>query len=196
MRELLVASGNRGKILEIGKALDGCVDRILSAADYPGLPQVIEDGATFEANARKKALSAALASGIPALADDSGLVVDALGGRPGVFSARFAGEGAGDAENNRKLLRELSCVPAERRNASFHCVVALCLPDGACSTFTGELHGIILGEPRGNGGFGYDPLFLVPGYGKTLAELSLDVKNGISHRGKALEKLRKFLSHG
>lgn len=196
MRELLVASGNRGKILEIGKALGGCVDRILSAADCPGLPPVIEDGATFEDNALKKALSAALASGIPALADDSGLVVEALGGRPGVFSARYAGEGAGDAENNEKLLRELNGIPEEQRHASFHCVAALCLPDGTCSTFTGELHGIILAEPRGNGGFGYDPLFLVPGYGKTLAELSLDIKNGISHRGKALEKLRKFLSHG
>jgi len=196
VRELLVASGNKGKILEIGKALDGCVERILSAADCPGLPQVTEDGATFEANARKKASSAALASGIPALADDSGLVVEALGGRPGVHSARYAGEGAGDAENNEKLLRELSGIPQEQRNAAFHCVVALCRPDGTCTTFTGELHGIILGEPRGSGGFGYDPLFLVPGYGKTLAELSLDIKNGISHRGKALEKLRNFLSHG
>lgn len=196
MRELLVASGNKGKVLEIGRALDGFVSRILSAADYPDLPHVDEDGTTFEANARKKALSAALASGIPALADDSGLVVDALGGRPGVFSARFAGEGAGDAENNEKLLLELDGIAADRRQASFHCVVALCLPDGACATFTGELHGFILEEPRGSGGFGYDPLFLVPGYGKTLAELPLDIKNGISHRGKALEKVRRYLSQG
>jgi len=194
MKELLVASGNKGKILEIGRILDGCVGRIRSSADYPGLPAVVEDGATFEANARKKALSAALATGVPALADDSGLVVDALDGRPGIFSARFAGEGAGDAENNAMLLRELKGVPPEQRRAAFHCVVALCFPDGTCSTFDGELRGMILEAPRGSGGFGYDPLFLVPEYGKTLAELALDFKNGISHRGKALEKLRKFLS--
>lgn len=196
MKELLVASGNKGKILEIGKALDGCVGRLLSATDCPGLPSVVEDGATFEANACKKALSAAVASGVPALADDSGLVVDALDGRPGVFSARFAGEGAGDADNNDKLLRELSGVSAGQRHASFHCVVALCQPDGSCSTFDGELRGIILEEPRGSGGFGYDPLFLVPEYGKTLAELALEIKNEISHRGKALEKVRKFLTRG
>lgn len=194
MKELLVASGNRGKLAEIGEFLRGCVEKIYSASDFPGLPEVVEDGDTFEANARKKALSAAIATGMPALADDSGLVVDALGGRPGVHSARFAGEGCGDAANNEKLLKCLEGIDASGRTAAFHCVVALCFPDGACRTFSGELGGAILSAPRGKGGFGYDPLFLVPEYGKTLAELDMATKNRISHRGKALEKLRTYIS--
>lgn len=194
MRDLLVASGNKGKLAEIAKILDGCVERLYSLADFPDIPAVREDGDTFEANARKKATCAALAAGIPALADDSGLVVDALDGRPGVFSARFAGTGSSDAENNDKLLRELAGVAAEKRTAAFHCVVALCFPDGSSRVFHGELKGVILERPRGGGGFGYDPLFLIPGLGKTLAELEMDIKNGISHRGKALEGLRCFLT--
>ncbi len=141
----------------------------------------------------KKACSAALATGKPVLADDSGLVVDALGGDPGVFSARYAGEGASDNDNNTKLLVEMVNLPAERRSAAFCCVIALCFPDGTCRTFDGELRGVILDAPRGTGGFGYDPLFLVPEYGQTLAELPLDIKNSISHRGKALAKLKEYL---
>lgn len=194
MRELLVATGNKGKLAEIGRILDGCVERLYSLADFPDIPPVTEDGATFEANARKKAMTAALATGIPVLADDSGLVVDALDGRPGVFSARFAGEGSSDADNNERLLRELTGVTGEKRAASFRCAVALCFPDGSCRVFQGELNGVVLDSPRGDGGFGYDPLFLVPDYGKTLAELDMDIKNRISHRGKALESLRDFLS--
>lgn len=193
MKELLVASGNQGKILEIEALLSGIVERLLSPADFPFLPPVEEDGADFAANACKKALSAAQATGLPVLADDSGLVVDALGGRPGVFSARFAGDGAGDAANNARLLLEMKNVPREGRTAAFHCVVALCLPDGDCRTFTGELRGLILTEPRGTGGFGYDPLFLVPEYGLTLAELPLEVKNNLSHRGRALAALKEYL---
>ena len=190
MRELLVASGNKGKLREFAELLKGVVDTILSPADFPGLPEVEEDGATFEENAIKKARSAALFTGLPVLADDSGLSVDFLDGRPGVYSARFAGEGASDADNNALLLRELAGVPQEQRGAAFHCVIALCQPDGSCQSFDGSLSGAILEVPRGDGGFGYDPLFLVPEYGQTFSELPLEIKNVISHRGRAMQMLR------
>ncbi|KAF0218279.1 MAG: dITP/XTP [Geobacteraceae bacterium] len=193
MKELIVATGNRGKFRELELLLQDAVGRLFSLADFPELAPVVEDGATFSENAVKKAKSAALATGKPVIADDSGLVVDALNGRPGVHSARFAGEECSDAENNVKLLRELAEVPAECRTAAFHCVIAFCLPDGTCLTFDGELKGIVMNAPRGSDGFGYDPLFLVPEYGRTLAELPLDVKNRISHRGKALAKLKTYL---
>ena len=194
MRELLVASGNKGKLREFGELLKGVVDTILSPADFPGLPEVEEDGATFEENAIKKARSAALFTGRPVLADDSGLSVDYLDGRPGVYSARFAGEGASDADNNALLLKELTGVPAEGRGGAFHCVIALCQPDGSCQTFDGSLPGIILEAPRGEGGFGYDPLFLVPEYGQTFSELAPEIKNAISHRGRAMQLLKAALS--
>jgi XTP/dITP diphosphohydrolase len=194
MKELLVASGNKGKLREFAELLKGVVDTILSPADFPGLPEVEEDGATFEANAIKKARAAALFTGRPVLADDSGLAVDYLSGRPGVYSARFAGKGASDAGNNALLLRELAGVPTEQRGAAFHCVIALCLPDGSCRTFDGSLPGVILEAPRGSGGFGYDPLFLVPEYGQTFSELPLDIKNAISHRGRAMQLLKAALS--
>lgn len=194
MNELLVATGNRGKLRELEKLLSGVVERVRSLADFPGIGAAVEDGATFEANAVKKARHAAQASALPAIADDSGLVVDALDGRPGVYSARFAGEGAGDAANNSRLLTELSAVPKERRGAAFRCVIAFCLPEGECRTFSGEVRGMILSEPAGEGGFGYDPLFLVPEYGKTMAELPTAVKNRISHRGRAFAQLREYLS--
>ena len=196
MKELMVATGNKGKLREFGELLQGVVDTILSPADFPGLPEVEEDGATFEANAIKKAMSAALFTGRPVLADDSGLCVDHLGGRPGVYSARFAGEGASDADNNALLLHELEGVPAEQRGASFHCVIALCQPDGSCQTFDGSLPGVILEAPRGAGGFGYDPLFLVPEYGQTFSELPPEIKNAISHRGRAMQMLKAALSRG
>jgi XTP/dITP diphosphohydrolase len=194
MKELLVATGNKGKLRELELLLHGSVERLLSLADFPELPAVEEDGKTFVENAIKKARSAAMATGLPVLADDSGLVVDFLGGRPGVHSARFAGATATDTENNVRLLRELAGVPVELRGAAFRCFIALCLPDGACETFDGELRGIILETPRGTEGFGYDPLFLVPEYGKTLAELPLATKNRISHRGKAFLSVKEFLA--
>jgi XTP/dITP diphosphohydrolase len=196
MRELFVASGNRGKIKEIGAILDGTVSRIFTPSDFPGLPEVEEDGASFAENACKKGVIAAQFTGLPVIADDSGLIVDALDGRPGVLSARFAGAKADDAANNAKLLSELSAVPNGKRTAAFHCVIALCSPQGVCQTFSGELRGMILTESRGTGGFGYDPLFLVPEYGLTLAELPLEVKNSISHRGRALASLKDFLRTG
>jgi XTP/dITP diphosphohydrolase len=193
MKELLVATGNKGKLQELEHLLAGIVEKIFSLADFPDLPPVVEDGKTFTENAVKKARQAAVATGLPVIADDSGLVVDALGGLPGVHSARFAGEGANDGANNTKLLAELAGVPAERRTAAFLCVIACCLPDGSCQTFTGELAGSILEQPQGSGGFGYDPLFLVPDFGKTFAELPLAAKNQISHRGRAFGKVRAYL---
>ncbi|HKL49321.1 MAG TPA: non-canonical purine NTP pyrophosphatase, partial [Desulfuromonadales bacterium] len=127
------------------------------------------------------------------LGDDSGLAVDALGGKPGVFSARYAGENATDADNNRKLLEDLAGVPPERRQGAFYCAMALCRPDGGCQIFSGRLEGEIVAGPRGSGGFGYDPLFLVPEYDRTLAELPLDTKNRISHRGRALKQVAEYL---
>ena len=194
MKELLVATGNRGKLRELEELLDGVVERVRSLADFPEVGAAVEDGATFEENAIKKARHAAKASGLPAIADDSGLVVDALDGRPGVFSARFAGEGAGDAANNARLLAELAEVESVQRGAAFRCVIAFCLPGGDCRTFSGEVRGMILTTPAGDGGFGYDPLFLVPEYGKTMAELPLTVKNRISHRGRAFALLREYLA--
>ena len=193
MKELLVATGNRGKFIEIKELLRDTVAKLYSLEDFPEIPPVEEDGATFAENAVKKAQSAAQATGKPVIADDSGLEVDALEGQPGVYSARFAGECADDSANNAKLLGELADLPDGQGTAAFRCVIALCFPDGNCRTFSGELHGIILKEPRGTGGFGYDPLFLVPEYGLTLAELPLAVKNTISHRGKALARLKEYL---
>jgi len=193
MNRVLVATGNAGKVKELSALLHGSGIELLSMKDFPQLATVVEDGDTFEENAIKKARSACEATGLPVIADDSGLVVDALDGKPGVYSARYAGEGSSDADNNVKLLRELAGVGMEQRTAAFHCVIALCLPDGLCKTFSGELKGRITEIPAGGGGFGYDPLFLVPEFGMTLAELPLEVKNRISHRGRAFAALRQFL---
>jgi len=193
MRELLVATGNAGKVRELAALLEGSGISLRSMKDFPQVQPVLEDGETFAQNAMKKAKSACEATGIPVIADDSGLSVDAIGGRPGVYSARYAGEGCSDGDNNRKLLGELSGIGLEHRTAAFHCVIALCLPDGHCRTFDGELKGVITEAPVGCDGFGYDPLFLVPEYGMTLAELPLEVKNRISHRGRAFAALREYL---
>jgi XTP/dITP diphosphohydrolase len=193
MKELLIATGNNGKVTELTALLAGMDITLYSLKDFPDLRPVIEDGNTFADNAVKKALAASLATGLPVVADDSGLMVDALGGRPGVHSARYAGDDAGDAANNSKLLLDLAGVSQERRTASFKCVIALCLPGEECRTFSGELHGFILESAAGSGGFGYDPLFMVPEYGKTLAELPLAIKNRISHRGRAFAKLKEYL---
>lgn len=193
MRELVVATRNRGKIREIQALLDDLVDNVICSADVEGLSDTVEDGVTFEENAVKKAREASLYTGLPALADDSGLVVEALGGSPGVYSARFAGEGAGDEANNAKLLEELKDIEAEKRKASFVCALAFVTPEGDEHIFGGRVDGRIIDVSRGNGGFGYDPLFLVDGFDRTMAELGLDEKNGISHRGQAFRKFRDYL---
>ncbi|MFH1022495.1 MAG: XTP/dITP diphosphatase [Planctomycetota bacterium] len=184
---LIVGSNNPRKREELVRLLAGLPVTVKTLRDYPGTPAVTEDGATFEANARKKALTWAAALGVPVLADDSGLEVDALGGRPGVFSARFAGDGAGDAANTARLLREMADVPDGKRTARFRCVVAMAGPGGGCRTAAGVVEGVILRAPRGANGFGYDPVFEYPPAGKTFAELPDAEKDAISHRRRAIE---------
>ena len=193
MKTLILATRNRGKLEEIRLFLSGLVQNVACTADFEGFCETIEDGDTFEANAIKKAREAVAQTGLPALADDSGLVVDALDGRPGIYSARFAGERADDSSNNRKLLEELEKTPMEQRNAAFVCVMAFVTPDGKEEVFRGRISGRIINEARGLGGFGYDPLFLVDGMDCTMAELGLEEKNRISHRGQALANFRKHL---
>ncbi len=191
--KLLIATGNQGKLKEIRRLLEGAPIEIVGLDQLTNPPEVVEDGATFTANARKKAQEMARFSGYLTLADDSGLVVDALNGAPGVYSARYAGEQGDDTANNNKLLANMATIADERRRAAFHCVVALAWPDGRCETYAGQVSGLIMREARGDGGFGYDPLFIVPEYGKTMAELPLEIKNRISHRGTALRKVIPLL---
>lgn len=186
MSELVVATRNAGKLREIRHLLAGEGIRVVGLDAFPDLPEVVEDGDTFAANAAKKAETIARLTGRLCLADDSGLAVAALDGAPGVHSARYAGAQGDDAANNDRLLRELSGIPSGRRQAAFHCVMALASPGEPTRLFTGEVAGRILEAPRGSGGFGYDPLFLVEGFGQTMAELPLETKNSISHRGQAL----------
>jgi XTP/dITP diphosphohydrolase len=191
--KLLVATTNKGKLREISRLFADHGIEVAGLESLDGAPDVVEDGDSFAANARKKALEIASLANCLTLADDSGLVVPALDGAPGIYSARYAGEDASDTRNNLKLLEELSGVPTDRRQAYFCCVMALADPQGRCRTFEGRLGGLLLDEQRGEQGFGYDPLFMVPEYGKTLAELPLEVKNRISHRGKALMQVLPVL---
>ena len=163
---------------------------ILTLDAHPTIPEPDEDADSFEGNARKKALHYARLTDLWALADDSGLQVDALAGEPGVHSARYAGEACSDAANNAKLLEKLRGVPAERRTARFRCVLALANPAEVVATASGTLEGLIVDEPRGHNGFGYDPHFFVPELGQTVAEMPPEQKNRISHRGRALAAIR------
>ncbi len=192
--KLLIATNNPGKVREYEELLADLPIEIAFPAQEGLDLDVEESGDTFEANARIKAMAFARASGRPTLADDSGLEVDALGGAPGVHSARYAGPEADDVDRYRKLLTALADVPEGRRSARFRCVVALALPDGPVYTAEGTCEGRIGFEPRGEHGFGYDPVFVVEGYGgQTLAELPPDVKNEISHRARAVEAVRPLL---
>lgn len=184
MRTLLAATGNRHKVVEIREILGPHGIQVLGAGDVGGIPEVIEDGATFAANAAKKAREVAVATGRWVLADDSGLCVDALGGAPGVQSARYAGEPSDDKRNVAKLLQALDGV--RQRRARFECVVAVAGPSGVIGTASGAVHGRIIAAPRGANGFGYDPVFVPDGHELTFAELAADVKNGMSHRATAL----------
>jgi XTP/dITP diphosphohydrolase len=168
--------------------------QLLSLEELPGAPDVIEDGSTFEENAVKKARSACRYSGEVSLGEDSGLAVDHLAGAPGILSARFAGEDATYEQNNEKLLSVLAGLPPEKRAAAFVCVAALSFPQGEVLTFRGTCVGRISDSPRGVAGFGYDPVFLVPEYGKTFAELGEDVKNRISHRAVAMSRVESYLA--
>jgi len=189
----VVATRNRGKLREIAAVLDGLPLVVRGLWEYPDAPEVRETGTSFEENACLKALSAARATGCLALADDSGLQVEALGGGPGVLSARYAGEGAGDGDLCRKVLSELVGVPRERRGARFVCVVAVARPQGVLWTVEGTCSGYIAEEMRGHGGFGYDPIFLAPLLGRTFAEVTAEQKNALSHRGRALIRARDRL---
>jgi XTP/dITP diphosphohydrolase len=186
--KLLIATGNRHKLREIKMLFDIPGVEIMGLADFGDLPEVVEDGDSFEANAIKKAVTMAEATGVLTMADDSGLEVDALAGAPGVYSARYAGEPTDDAANNRKLLSELAGV--EDRQARFRCLIALAGPGIKPLTVEGRCEGAIARSPSGENGFGYDPLFVPKGFGCSFAELSDDEKNRISHRGVALAEAR------
>ncbi len=194
--EIILATRNKKKVEEIIRITSDLPVTILSLDDYPNCPEVEEDKDTFEGNAVKKALEIADCTGKIALADDSGLEVEALGGAPGVYSARYAGEDGNALKNCEKLLIELRTVPDEKRGAQFVCCMALAFPDGEVKTFIGHARGKIGREPQGKKGFGYDPVFFPDGYDKTFAEMSADEKDRLSHRGKALKKLFDFLRSG
>lgn len=189
----VLASTNRGKAKEIGEMLKDIGVEIVALDEYPSIKLPPETGKTFIENALLKARHVAENTGMTALADDSGLEVDYLGGRPGVRSARYAGEGATDEENFKKLLAELEGVPGEKRGARFRCALALVSPDGREEVSEGVFEGFITEAPRGKNGFGYDPVFFVPEKGMTAAELSPEQKNSLSHRAKALMELKKKL---
>lgn len=189
---LVLATRNSGKSREIQSFLEGFPIEIRDLNDFGPIPDVVEDGATFEENAYKKALWTARFLGFPALADDSGLEVEALGGAPGVHSARYAGPNASDEENNAKLLSGLQGV--ENRKARFCCVLSLAVPSGPALTYEAHCEGVILDQPRGANGFGYDPLFFHAPSGKTFGEMTLEEKSRVSHRGKALNEFKQELN--
>lgn len=192
-KKIVIATRNKKKLEELRRLTEDLDLEFLSLDDFPDIPEVIEDGKTFEENAIKKAISIAKATGLPAIADDSGLVVDSLNGAPGVYSARYAGEPSDDKKNIEKLLKKMEGVPPDKRQAHFVCVICLATPDGLFRTFTGRVDGIITEEPRGEGGFGYDPVFQPEGLNRTFAELSAEEKDSMSHRKRALGLLKEFL---
>ena len=194
IRELVVATGNKGKLAEL-RALLSDLGITVRSQDEFGVPEVEETGLSFIENAIIKARHASMHTGLAALADDSGLAVDALGGAPGVRSARYSGEGATDLANNQLLLERLADVPDAQRVARFHCALALLrsVTDPVPIICCGSWEGRILRAPRGEGGFGYDPLFLVPDLDRTSAELPAEQKNRLSHRARAFAQLRRSL---
>jgi XTP/dITP diphosphohydrolase len=194
LMKLVVASRNQGKLKEIKAILEPLSIEVVSLDAFPSVPEVVEDGATFAENAVKKAKTIADITGYVTLADDSGLEVDYLNGEPGVYSARYAGQDQNDLANNEKLLQKLKDIPREKRSARFRCVVAVALPGGPSYTAEGVCEGVITTRPVGEKGFGYDPLFLVPSLGETLAEMDPAVKNKISHRAQALFKMKEILA--
>ncbi len=194
--EYVLASQNRHKAEEM-QAILGSEIRLVTLSDAGcGDIEIIEDGETFEENAIKKAVTVMEKTGKPSIADDSGLCVDALDGRPGIYTARFAGENATDDENIGKLLSELDSVETSERCAKFVCVIAIAVPGEEVVTFRGECPGTILDEKRGENGFGYDPVFFVEEFGKSMAELPAEVKNSISHRSRALAEVKKNILAG
>ncbi len=189
----MIATQNRGKVREIREALKGLGLRIQSLQDLPHPIEVKEDGACFAENALKKARAYARSYHILTIADDSGLEVEALGKRPGIYSARYAGEKASDRENNQKLLKEMEGIPISKRGCHFRCSIAIVSPEGMEAVAEGSCRGQIGLREVGRRGFGYDPLFILPKRGRTIAQLTIEEKNRVSHRGKALRKLRKMI---
>lgn len=192
-RAILLATTNAGKLREVRAVLADLAVELTGLSDHSPVAEAVEDADTFEGNARIKALHYARLIGGWALADDSGLEVDALGGAPGVYSARYAGVPGDDAANNARLVGELRGVPREQRTARFRCVLALADPKEVRAVTSGTIEGVIVDEPRGENGFGYDPHFLVPELNKTTAELRAEKKNAISHRGQALRAMRAVI---
>jgi len=193
-RKLLLATNNRGKVHEYRHLLTDIPFELVTLADAGVTAEVVEAGESLEENARLKATTLAAQSGLIAMADDSGLEVDALGGEPGRLSARYAGEGASDKDRISYLLSRLKDVPWEKRTARFRCVIAVATPSGEVTLSSGECRGLITFEPKGRQGFGYDPVFYLPELGQTMAELPMEVKNQISHRGLAARKVNQVLS--
>ncbi|BCB97262.1 non-canonical purine NTP pyrophosphatase [Dissulfurispira thermophila] len=191
--DIVLATRNKKKVEEIRRILEGMNINILTMDDFPTCPEVEEDADTFEGNAVKKALLVAMCTNKIAVADDSGLEVYALNGDPGVRSARYAGEGADDIANIRKLLEEMKDVPDENRGARFVCCIAVAYPDGRTETFFGFAEGRISREPKGRIGFGYDPVFYPVGYNETFAEMPPEEKDALSHRGKAISMLKEYI---
>jgi XTP/dITP diphosphohydrolase len=193
-RKLLLATNNRGKIEEYRRLLKDIPFELVTLTDAGITAEVVEVGESLEENARLKATVLSAQSGLLAMADDSGLEVDALGGEPGRLSARYAGEGASDKDRINYLLSRLKDVPWEKRTARFRCVIAVATPSGEVALCSGECRGRITFEPKGSQGFGYDPVFYLPELGQTMAELPMEVKNKISHRGQAARKVPQVLS--
>ena len=191
--ELIVATRNKGKVREIHRTLKGLGFKIYALSDFPDVPEIEEDGRSFTENALKKARFYSKYFETLTLADDSGLEVDLLNGRPGIHSARYAGERASSRENNQKLLNKMEGIPISKRGARFRCAIALVSQGGREAIVEGSCTGRIGFKEVGKKGFGYDPLFILPQYGKTMAQLTLEEKNRISHRGKALRKLKKMM---
>jgi XTP/dITP diphosphohydrolase len=191
-KTILIATRNKDKIREISQKLEGLGLKIKSLNDFPRIPDINEDGATIEDNAIKKTQTGCNATGLLTLADDTGLEVSALKGAPGVYSSRYAGKGATYADNRRKLLQAMQNIPKEKRNAVFRTVAAICDENGVILV-EGKCEGVIIEEERGSAGFGYDPVFMIPELGKTFAEMTLEQKNRISHRGKAFAKAREII---
>jgi XTP/dITP diphosphohydrolase len=191
--ELLVATKNKKKLAEIKEILKGLKIKITSLEAYPKAPEIIEDGKSFRENAVKKAIKIAHFTGRLTLGEDSGLCVTALGGKPGIYSSRFSGKGKSDLKNNLKLLRLLKKIPLNKRKAHYHCAVALADRDGLAGVAEGKCFGLIGFEMKGNSGFGYDPLFIIPKHKRTFAQLGEKIKHRMSHRFRALTKAKKII---
>jgi len=194
MKKLVLATHNRDKFKEMRKALEGLDWEVVAAFDFPGVPDVIEDGQTLEENSLKKAKELSVFTGFPTLSDDTGLFIEALNGQPGIYAARFAGEKCTYEDNVRKVLSLMTGVMVASRKAVFRTIITFYDPEKGAKQVFGQVEGLITETIHGAGGFGYDPIFMPEGFSKTFSEMTLDEKNQISHRGRALQKARQLLT--